>query len=383
MEHKLPDRFEQFDDARRAGFLRAKDVKERGGMIAGTFCAFTPVEVPEAGGMKTVSLCGTNDETVPDAEAHLPKNLCPLIKSSYGFALTDKCPYTYFSDLIIGETTCDGKKKMYELLGELKDVFVMQMPQTVSTEAALELWTSELHRLKDRVEEKTGHKITDDDLREASRVRNRFRKAKVALMELQRMTPPPAWGFGIYKVMEATNFNFDPIAAIEVMEKLHDEITRDFDAGARPVPESAKRILVTGCPIGGVFAKTISAIEEHGGVVVCYENCGGIKPMRRMVDTEAPDIVRAIADRSLNIGCPVMTPNSLRMQLIRELVSEYEPDGIVEIDLQACTPYTVERRKIKLLADELGVPYTSIETDFSKSDAGQIATRLEAFIEML
>ncbi|MBR5186173.1 MAG: 2-hydroxyacyl-CoA dehydratase [Akkermansia sp.] len=47
----------------------------------------------------------------PAAEANLPRNLCPLIKASYGFAFTDTCPYFYFSDLIVGETTCDGKKK--------------------------------------------------------------------------------------------------------------------------------------------------------------------------------------------------------------------------------------------------------------------------------
>ena len=33
-----------------------------------------------------------------------------LIKSSYGFAKTDKCPFFYFSDVVVGETTCDGKK---------------------------------------------------------------------------------------------------------------------------------------------------------------------------------------------------------------------------------------------------------------------------------
>ena len=38
------------------------------------------------------------------------------------FAKTQKCPFFYFSDLIIGETTCDGKKKMYEYLGQFKPV---------------------------------------------------------------------------------------------------------------------------------------------------------------------------------------------------------------------------------------------------------------------
>jgi len=39
-----------------------------------------------------VSLCATSEEPINAAEADLPRNLCPLIKASYGFALTDTCP---------------------------------------------------------------------------------------------------------------------------------------------------------------------------------------------------------------------------------------------------------------------------------------------------
>ena len=119
MSNKLPDIFESFNDARKKGFLTMKEEKDKGRKVVGTFCTYTPRELIYAADAISVSLCSTSDETVPDAEKVLPKNLCPLVKSSYGFALTDKCPYMYFSDMIIGETTCDAKKKMYELLGEI------------------------------------------------------------------------------------------------------------------------------------------------------------------------------------------------------------------------------------------------------------------------
>ncbi len=76
------------------------------------FCTYTPIELIHAAGAVAVSLCGTSDEPIHYAERHLPKNLCPLIKSSYGFAISEQCPYFYFADLLVGgETTCDGKKK--------------------------------------------------------------------------------------------------------------------------------------------------------------------------------------------------------------------------------------------------------------------------------
>ncbi|MBQ2094563.1 MAG: 2-hydroxyacyl-CoA dehydratase, partial [Firmicutes bacterium] len=125
MSFELPGQFAQFGEARKNGFLRVKKIKEDGGKVAGTFCTFTPQEILDAADISPVSLCGMSEETIPAAEAHLPKNMCPLIKSSYGFAVSDKCPYTYFSDIIVGETTCDGKKKMYELLGRMKDVYLL------------------------------------------------------------------------------------------------------------------------------------------------------------------------------------------------------------------------------------------------------------------
>ena len=76
-------------------------------------------------GAASVGLCSMSDETIPVSEQTLPKNLCPLIKASYGFAVTDKCPFFYFSDVVVGETTCDGKKKMYEFMSEFKDVFIL------------------------------------------------------------------------------------------------------------------------------------------------------------------------------------------------------------------------------------------------------------------
>lgn len=382
-ERRLPSIFEEFSDARKAGFLRAKEVKDRGGKIAGTFCTFTPNEIFDAAGIYTVSLCGTSDETVAAAEADLPKNLCPLIKSSYGFAVSDKCPYTYFADLIVGETTCDGKKKMYELLGRLKDVYVMQLPQAVDRHYAKDQWVAELRLLIEALEKRFGITITEEALRRACEERNRQRQAKTALMELQKQTPPPAFARDLYAVMDSSNFSFNQAASTQAIEDAVRKIQAAYDDGERPVPASCKRILVTGCPIGGVLDKTVGAIESSGGVVVCLENCGGIKPARLMVDTNRPNILEAIAERYLGIGCAVMAPNLHRMELLRQLTEEFQVEGIVEVVLQACHPYSVERYQVRELSRKLGIPYLCVETDFSRSDLGQLSTRLSAFLEML
>lgn len=378
----LPEQFSQFGEARQNGFLSVKAVKEKGGRVAGIFCTFTPVEILDAAGFLPVSLCGMSDEVIPAAEAHLPRNLCPLIKSSYGFAVSQKCPYTYFADLIVGETTCDGKKKMYELLGKLKRTYILHLPQGDDPNA-LDSWTKELRRFIAYLEETFDLTITDEALREAARMRNREREKRMRLMELMRMTPPPMRGEQLASVLDGAGFLFEAKDREAKLDTLAEQVTAQYDAGERPVPASDKRLLVTGCPIGGVLKKTVGLVEKSGGTAVCFENCSGIKAAWQMVDPDAPDIVQAIAARYLEIGCAVMTPNTKRFQLLERLVQEYKIDGILEVDLQNCTPYLIEAHSVREWAREKGIPYLGLETDYSQSDAGQLSTRLEAFIERM
>ena len=110
---KLPEDFETYPEARKNAFLKMKELKESGRRIVGVFCTYTPWELIEAADAAAVVLCGIGDDNIPIAETRLPQNLCPLIKASYGAALADRCPFFYFSDMVLAETTCDGKKKMY------------------------------------------------------------------------------------------------------------------------------------------------------------------------------------------------------------------------------------------------------------------------------
>ncbi|MBU5436546.1 2-hydroxyacyl-CoA dehydratase family protein [Tissierella sp. MSJ-40] len=365
------------------GTLKAKEIKENGGKIAGIFCSFAPVEILDAAGIHIVNLCGTSNESIINSESDLPKNLCPLIKSSYGTAISDKCGYTYLSDIIIGETTCDGKKKMYELLSELKDIHIMQLPQGIDRSYSSLMWEKEVRLLIKILEEKFGIEITEKKLKEATSFRNNFRSLYGELFELSKLEPPAITGFDMYKILEEYKFNFDLKEEYKQLEELINQIKKDYEEGARPVDNKAKRILVTGCPLGGVLDKIVNTIENSGGVVVCFENCEGIKSIRNKVDENTDDIIKAIADRYLNIGCSVMTPNLKRIELLPELIEEFKVDAVIEVVLQTCHSYSVESRTIKKLITDTGIPYMALETDYSESNIGQIKTRIAAFVEIL
>ena len=380
LTQELPDIFEEFESWHQEGFLEAKKNKENGKPLIGVYCTFFPTEIPMALDINTVSLCAFSGETIPAAELDLPTNLCPLIKSSYGFAKTQKCPYFYFADLVVGETTCDGKKKMYEYLAQFKDVYVMELPNRQSP-FGKELWKKEIIRFKEYIEEKFERKLDEDVLREKIHEKNEERKALLRFSKLMALNPAPMTSEESYNILYNSSYTPDKMNFPEKIDAIIEKIMAEYK------PETSKkkpRILITGCPIGGATQKVITSVEENGGIVVAFENCGGLKTLATLVDEENPDPYDALADKYLSIGCSCMTPNPNRFKQLGELIDEYQVDGVIDVILHACHTYNVETRAVQnFCMEEKGVPYFSVTTDYSDSDIGQLNTRIAAFIEML
>ena len=345
---KLPSNFESYNEARQAGFLRMKELKDQGARVVGIFCSFVPTELIYAAGAIPVGLCASAEEPIPAAETNLPRNLCPLIKASYGFALTDTCPYFYFSDFVVGETTCDGKKKMFELLNDIKDTYVMQLPHRRS-ERDLTFWREEILALQKKLEDFYGITITEEDIRQAIRRKNH---------ELEQRC-----------------------AAVEARTR---EVLADWEANYKGKESDRPRLLVTGCPNSGVREKIIRTVEELGADVVAFDTCSGVREKVELVDENDPDVYHALAKKYLNINCSVMSPNESRREYMGQMIDNYHVDGVLEIVLQSCHTFDVEAHYIKrFVTEEKGLPYLNIETDYSQSDKGQINTRLAAFLETI
>lgn len=379
----LPADFETYPQARKAGFLRMKELKDQGAKVVGLFCSFVPLELVYAAGALPVGLCAFTDEPIAAAEANLPRNLCPLIKASYGFALTDTCPYFYFSDLVVGETTCDGKKKMFELLNDIKETYVMQLPHS-RDEKALAFWKDQVIAFREKLEDFYGVTITEDEIRQAIRQKNRERRVMKAFLELGKLDPAPMSGYEMGTRLDAGSFSFDLDQRCDEIEKRTAQVIADWEQNHKGKPSERPRLLVTGCPNAGVRDKIIRAVEELGADVVAFDTCNGIREKVEMVDEENPDVYEALARKYLNINCSVMSPNESRREYLTQMIEEYHVDGVIEIVLQSCHTYDVEAYYIKkLVTQELGKAYLNIETDYSQSDKGQINTRLAAFLETI
>ncbi|MGC8989521.1 MAG: 2-hydroxyacyl-CoA dehydratase, partial [Verrucomicrobiia bacterium] len=162
--------------------------------IVGIMCEYAPRELIFAAGAVPVCLCGGDPDTIPSAEAHLPTNLCPLIKSTYGYLVEKANPFLEMADLVVAETTCDGKKKMFELMAEARATYVLALPHSEDDPDGLRSWVEELRRFKVFLENRYGVAITPERLREAIELMNRERRLRRELAELMKMEDPPLTG---------------------------------------------------------------------------------------------------------------------------------------------------------------------------------------------
>lgn len=378
---RLPENFESFPEARKSGFMKMKAHKDNGGKIVGTYCSFIPTELIMAASAIPVTLCATSEEPIAAAEEHLPSNLCPLIKASYGFALTDTCPYFYFSDFIVGETTCDGKKKMFELMNDIKDTYVMQLPSS-RDEVALTMWEAEIKKFWKKLEDFYGVTITEEDVKKAILQKNAERDLVLEYLDLGKLNPSPISGYELGTKLDTLSFIPSMEERCKQLRERIDEVKADWETNYNGKVSRKPRILITGCPNGGVRDKTIKVLEELGADVVAFDTCNSNREKIEKVDTTLP-VTKALAKKYLNINCSVMSPNTNRLKFISDMIDDYQVDGVLEIILQACHTFSIESYNVKKSVLEKGIPYLKVETDYSKADAGQINTRLEAFLETI
>ena len=344
--------------------------------VVGIMCEYTPRELIMAAGAIPVCLCGGDVDKIPAAEKYLPANLCPLIKSTFGYSVEKANPFLEMASLLVAETTCDGKKKMYELLAESYPMHVLELTQKPDDEDALQHWIQEIHKLKAALESRLGVEVLDTELRAAVKAMNRERRLRRELAGLMKSDEPPLTGREL----------LDLKSLISCIPEDIDQYQRALETlpGHKidPPVDGRVRVLLTGVPIPHGAEQVIDIIEDNGGLVVCQENCTGLKPLLEDVDPKAPDIVRAIAEKYFHLPCSVMTRNTRRLDTLRQLAADYRPQCIVELVWQACITYDVESHRIRTFAEEeLGLPYLRIETDYSPSDSARIAMRTQALFE--
>ena len=368
--------------------IRIKELvqaKAEGRTIVGTFCLYVPDELIEAVNGIGIGLCGGTNFSNFAIEGVLPTNTCALIKSALGFGLGKICPYYAIADLLIGETTCDGKKKAWETLAKNKPVYVMETPQLKDRVQAKEHFVAELKDLVKKLEEISGEKLTVENLKKAMAKIQKKREQIRRVYETRKMDPPPISGKDALLISQIAFYD-DPDRQIEMVGKLAIELEERAEKSIGVVDQGTKRILISGTPMAIPNWKVHDIIETSGAVVVCEETCTGTRYFESEYEIKGDtidELLDVIADRYLGINCACFSPNDARTDDIKRLAVEYNADGIVLYTLSFCQPYEYEAMSLERELKDAGLKVLSINTDYASEDAEQLKTRIEAFLENL
>ncbi|GLI53543.1 double-cubane-cluster-containing anaerobic reductase [Thermodesulfovibrio yellowstonii] len=358
------------------------EAKKEKRKIIGTFCVYVPEELVLAVDGAYVGLCAGAEVGFEEAEKYVPRNTCSLIKAFMGFKLSGLCPYVELTDLIVGETTCDGKKKAYEIFAEItKKMYVMEIPN-MKQDPDRELWLKEVIKFKNKLEKISGKEITINLLKKATEIVNLKRLALKRLSNLRAYDPPPISGLDALLINQIAFYD-DPVRFTMKVNELCNELEERVKKEEGIVPKGTPRIIISGSPFAIPNWKLHAIVENSGAVVVGEESCVGSRNFRELTDENFSSIgegLEKIAMRYMSIDCACFTPNRERIDNVKKLYKELKADGIIHYALQFCTPYMIEAFKIE---KNIGFPYMRIETDYSMEDFGQLKTRVEAFIETL
>ncbi len=361
------------------------ELQKAGGKVFGTFCVYVPDEVVVACGGAVTGLCGGSQFWVPEGEKVLPTGVCPLVKASLGAHFGRTCPYFSVADMYVGETTCDGKKKAYEILGSDKRTYVMDIPQ-MKRQKDIDAWTGEIAAFAKEVEEFTGVALTPENLGDAIRTINAKRRALARVYEARKATNCiPISGKDALLMMQIAFFD-DPVRCAEKANALADELEERVRQGVSVFPEGTKRILLTGTPLAIPNWKLHHLIETSGAAVVCEEMCTGTRYFENLVDEKASTLEEqfaALSERYMKNNCACFTPNPGRIEDIVRLARDYRVDGVIDANLKFCTLYDIEKSSVAAALEKEGIPVLGLETDYTDNDAEQLRTRIGAFVEML
>ncbi|MFX1293817.1 MAG: double-cubane-cluster-containing anaerobic reductase [Promethearchaeota archaeon] len=366
--------------------IRIKELIEaKNKKVIGTFCIYVPDELIIALDAISIGLCGGTNFSNFAIEGVLPANICPLIKSAVGFKLGKICPYFQIVDLLIGETTCDGKKKVWELLAKETDIYVMEVPQCKERPQARQLFFIELKGIVKKLEMVTGKTLTVENLKLAMEKIKKKRAQLRRIYQARKADPPPISGKDALLVSQIAFYD-NPDRQIQMVGKLADELEGRVKKGEGVVDKGLPRILVTGTPMAIPNWKLHHIIETSGAIIVAEETCTGTRYFAGELQIDGStldELIQNIADRYLEINCACFTPNDKRINDIKQIIKDYKVDGVIIYTLSFCQPYEIEAMNIQNLLKEENIPVISITTDYSSEDVGQLKTRIEAFLEMI
>jgi benzoyl-CoA reductase/2-hydroxyglutaryl-CoA dehydratase subunit BcrC/BadD/HgdB len=233
-----------------------------------------------------------------------------------------------------------------------------------------------MRRLIDAIEESFRIRISDESLKSAIKTYNHMRTVLNQMYELRKRETPSLSGAEVLGIMSSAGimpkeeFNQE----LEILLPYLKERRTDLNY-LNP------RLLVTGESLDN--PAYLKLVEEHC-VVVMDDTDNGSRYFMQNVDTTLDDPVYSLAKRYISRhGDPRMATWDKQAEQIIQWVKDFKVDGVLALPLIWCYPQRYRMPYLSRKLDEAGIPSISIEREYHFANAGQLKTRVGAFLEML
>lgn len=347
-----------------------------GAQVVGTLCSYAPEELILAGGALAHRILGGSGP-ISRADAHLQSYSCSLVRGALEDALAGELD---FIDGVVFPHTCDSIQRLSDIWRLNADTgfhLDVVLPVKLNTDSARTYMATVMAEAKARLETLLGRTIGEADLLQAIETYNGIRKAMQRLYALRSERPGAISGSDVHAIVRASML----MDRKDFMTGLTRFLER-LESSPADENTAAKRIVISGgvCNMPDLY----NLIESAGGVVVGDDLCTGSRGLTGLIDTQG-DPLAAIAQRYARRAiCPAKHAGIKRRgeELVRQ-AKAHGARGVIFIFLKFCDPHAFDYPYLKsMLADE-GIPSLLIELEEQTANQGQLATRCEAFMEML
>jgi len=282
--------------------------------------------------------------------------------------------------LIATSAPCTGGLAVMENLARHfgKDMFVIHVPQDRG-EPGVAYLADQFRAMTDFVAAHTGEPLDPARLRAAIENANRVREIVLELYQSTRAVPSPA------RRRDMVNFGillpllFGTDAAVRVAEAYRDEFARKVRAGVSGVPGEQVRLLWIQNRIQ-FRSQVEELLEDQYGAAIVIDELNDIDWQPIDPDDPYPGLAR----RALSV--PLTGAAATRIRNLQRLVRAYSVDGAINPCHWGCRQGSGIRGLLEIGLREVGVPVLNLEVDCVDERnfaAGQVRTRIEAFMEML
>jgi len=354
-----------------------KEWKEKGGKVLGYFCSSMSEEIMTAAGLLPFRMRATGSADTELSDAHLSSINCSFTRHCLNVALAGDLD---FLDGLIVPNSCDNVRRIYDhWIRRMKTPFVrmISLPRKAG-EAQVNWFRDELTNLRRSMEEHFGVEITDERLGEAILLHNETRRLQRRLYDLRKRKAPPINGAETLTVT---------VAATAMPKARYNQLLAEWleDLGEREGHTDYRaRLMVMGGELDD--PAYVEVIEDQGGLVVTDSLCFGSRMLWKDVEEGAKDPITAlarfyVAERPY---CPrVFGEYEQRAAFVKEMIREFQVDGVILERLAFCDLWGFEQFTIKNDFQDWGIPLMTLDRESTLSGVGQLKTRVQAFLETI